>query len=170
MTTETTQKLKSILQQFPLEQKEIDLATVNGPLKTKAVVSGTFAVHKAYDAKTYNITDLISGYSIVTGYDDIRAAILGVQLVLYTMGDLPNPFLGKNVTKNRKAKAIFKFLSKHRRVWNNVPLENQVGCFYRDRAECERLRHKINPKMPIEYLDEQAHDNKMISDLLMGNV
>ena len=179
--------LNAVKAKYPLTDGTFTMRMRDGTTpETTAVLYSAYAIHADPERETYTISHAQTGYAIVRGYKDIRAAILGVQLVCHTIsyGEMVDPFripcldmttkgvrrYGAKLSRTKGAKAIHKFLCAHRDVWNNAETEAMVGAFYKDRARCERLRHKINPSCPVEYLDPQAHDERMISDLMRARL
>ncbi len=67
-------------------------------------------------------------------------------------------------SKSAVLKRVAKYLLKWARVSKNEELELMVGVFYRDRADCEKLRWAINPDLPKILLD----DNALLSPEMIG--
>jgi hypothetical protein len=112
-----------------------------------------------------------SGFAVMTAYKDLKAALLAIVLFYHTLQDLDDPFEKDDPQKDPVAKKAHKFFIRHKRVWNNIDLENAVGPFYEDRFECEKIRMAINPKGSKDILDDYClMSEKAVTHEIMNNI
>lgn len=153
--------------------KQIKITT---PGLAEKLASGVF-IHEnspfcavLFDSNHASITHVPTGAAMVQGNYKLVAVLF--DRLEKTLSDEQRIELSKlkllsKARKNKTLKAIARWMRAAIRCENNRELESMVGVFYRDRADAEKLRWKINPNNKTLLDDNALLSESMIATLII---
>jgi hypothetical protein len=163
------------------QTQQIEIIRNDGQTKETipAAVRGCFAAHGTFQNKDritepFVVTHLATGAIVCKGWNRAIDAVKTLEAIDATLSneqkEAINKLTVKTGQKNRLLRAIAEYLQLKRKIDNNIPLERQVGVFYRDRADAERMRIKLNPENNKLLDDSAILSESIIADCLMGKI